>query len=100
MKTQLNIFDPPDMPGYRRTETSYLAARDMRLRAPVLRAMCLDALRQFGPMTADQVAEAIGKDRLAVRPRITELKRSGSIEKTGERRENVSGKAADVWRVT
>ncbi len=57
------------------------------------------ALVEAGPMTGDQMAERIGWERWAVRPRLAELKRLGRIRDTGERRVNqASGRRASVWR--
>jgi predicted HTH transcriptional regulator len=50
-------------------------------------------------MTADEVAENMGKSILSIRPRIAELSKLGSIEDSGQRRTNESGKVATVWRV-
>ena len=49
-------------------------------------------------MTPDEVASVLGADVLAIRPRITELHKLDKIEKTGERRANVSGLKANVWK--
>lgn len=47
-------------------------------------------------LTADEVALVMGRDRLAIRPRITELKMSGVVRDTGRRRKNRSGRNAAV----
>lgn len=67
------------------------------IRAKVLRY--LTKLHSAGGkgMTADECADALGMDRLTVRPRFTELKAAGLIRDTGVRRKNASGKAAKVW---
>jgi hypothetical protein len=36
---------------------------------------------------------------LSVRPRVSELKRTGKIKQTGARRKNESGMTATVWRI-
>jgi hypothetical protein len=36
---------------------------------------------------------------LSVRPRISELNRTGKIKQTGARRKNESGMTATVWRI-
>jgi len=48
--------------------------------------------------TADQVATALNENILTVRPRVSELRRSGLIEPTEERRKNRSGLSAHCWR--
>ena len=60
----------------------------------------MGALRQAGEqgLTPDEAAARIGRTVLAARPRFTELKLMGLIEKTGQRRANESGLLAAVWR--
>jgi hypothetical protein len=55
--------------------------------------------RRLGPKTPDEVAAAIGKSVLYVRPRMSELAAQGLVEKTGVRRPNDSGLDANEWRV-
>lgn len=90
----------PDRPGYKQHTTSKDAADAMEPRAPGLRDRALAALRAAGAsgLTPDEVAERMGCTVLAIRPRITELKLAELIVKTGERRANISGAKADVWR--
>lgn len=90
----------PHTPGTKARETSATAAAQMIPKAPTLREKCLDAITYASEgLTADEVASAIGKSILAVRPRITELDAVGLIESTPERRRNVSGKYAIVWKL-
>lgn len=49
-------------------------------------------------LTADEIAGELGLSILAIRPRVSELKRQGVVEKTRERRRNQSGMSASVWR--
>lgn len=79
------------------TETSRAAAEAITGAAVTLRARCLAAVTKR-PMTADEVAAELGVDRLAIRPRLSELKVLRRVEKTEGRRCNVSGKTAVVWR--
>ena len=51
-----------------------------------------------GGMTADEVAAELAESILSIRPRVSELKRQGMVEKTRERRRNISGMSASVWR--
>ncbi len=48
--------------------------------------------------TPDELADLIGASPLAIRPRITELRKAGLIVDTGCRRLNRSGRKAVVWR--
>ena len=54
------------------------------------------ARSQFHGMTADEVARALGETVLAIRPRITELKKAGAFVCSGGKRPNISGVSADV----
>ncbi len=47
--------------------------------------------------TADEIAAALGRDRLAVRPRVSELVRMQRVRASGRRRANASGRLAIVW---
>jgi len=51
-----------------------------------------------GGLTADEVAAELAESILSIRPRVSELKRQGLVEKTRERRRNISGMSASVWR--
>ena len=89
----------PLTPGFKteRPETSRRAAESVAGRAEDLRNKSL-AVVSVRPSTADEVADALGEDRLSVRPRMTELLRLGKVEDSGERRKNASGRSAAVWR--
>lgn len=88
----------PAAPGFKEPTTSKEAASAIAGRAEHLRDRCLTYLANR-PSTADEIAEALGETVLAIRPRITELKQTGRIERTGERRKNASGAKAHVYRV-
>lgn len=87
----------PFSAGYRDTDTSEAAAQSVD--AKTLRAKVLDTISRHGPLTADETAGKIGCNILSIRPRLTELKRLGKITDTGERRENLSGRKAAVYRL-
>jgi len=103
--TQLTMFPVPGYPhdpGYKSGQMdgpSRKAALSMKPHALNLREKCFRAISQI-PMTADEVAGAIEKSILSVRPRIAELSKLGKIEDSGKRRTNESGKDATVWRIT
>lgn len=84
----------PESAGYKRDGTSQVAANTTD--ASTLRSMALQSVKA-GPKTADQVAEHLGIDRLAIRPRLTELQSHGLVRDSGKRAANASGKMAIVW---
>jgi len=88
----------PTSPGHKATGTSAASAAKMASAAPVLREKCMSAL-EGRPLTADEVAAACGESILAIRPRISELKRAGDIIDSGDRRPNASGHRAIVWKI-
>lgn len=91
------IFDG-DGPGWKGTDTSKEAASGVKLSAARYRTMTFNMLREHGPMTADEVAKALNLSVLTIRPRVSELRNAGRIADTGERRKNISGRNAAVWR--
>lgn len=101
--TQPDLFDPgrtyPEAPGYKERTTSRDAARKIEPRVGTLKADILALLRQGGSGTSDEIAEALGKSVLAIRPRVTELYKLGLIERTGAQLANVSGMKAHVFRI-
>lgn len=89
----------PNHPGWKRQETSALAAQAVAAKAPVLRAKCLEAIearRDLGA-TGNELAEILGWDICSIRPRLTELARLDKIHNTGRRRSTPSGCSAIVW---
>lgn len=91
-------FQYPQSPGYTEPDTSRAAAEAIAPSASLLRGKCLAALREFGPMTADEIADRVGITPFSARPRCTELLALGMIVDTGERRRNSSGRSAKTWR--
>ena len=89
----------PDSPGWKTSspDTSKAAALAVEDRAATLREQVAARLA-FEPGTADECAAELGASVLAVRPRLSELRKRGTIEPTGERRKNESGHSAAVWR--
>jgi DNA-directed RNA polymerase specialized sigma24 family protein len=89
------------LPGFKTGGTSREAARAVAGEASNLRERAHAALAAagYGGLTADQVALALGRDRLSVRPRLSEMAALSRIVRTGERRRNESGLSAAVWRV-
>lgn len=96
-----DLFNYPDRPGFKERTTSKDAARSVANDAQKLRERVFEVIRQSGSqgLTADQAAFLVGRTVLSVRPRVTELGKTGRITPTGERRANESGLKAKVWRV-
>ena len=90
----------PSHPGFKATETSSAAADRIASHAATLRDRVHAFLSAQYPssFTADEVADQLRASILSVRPRVTELRRSGLIEATAERRTNASGMRAICWR--
>jgi len=86
----------PEHPGSKRDGTSREAGDAIAADAKILRSLVLAALAALGPMTADEIAAAIGRSILSVRPRCTELRKMGRVVGTRERRKNASGHSAEV----
>jgi len=89
----------PDHPGYQRTDTSRAAAQSMAGSAGVLRAAVLGAIRAAGDrgLTMEEVADATGYGRHSVQPRTSELRETGDIRDSGDRRLLASGRKGIVW---
>lgn len=98
----MNAGRYPSDPGFKEQGgTSEEAAERIAPRATIIRAKVLGALLAH-PMglTADEIADYLGISMLSVRPRVSELAKEGRVEKTGERRTNVTGMSAAVWRAS
>ena len=67
-----------------------------------LQRCSLAAIRSafLGGLTAHETSAATGFERVAVQPRISELRRKGLVVASGKRRRNPSGKTAIVWIAT
>jgi len=90
----------PESPGFKVSGPSEQAAEAIGSTAKKLRAAVLAQFAQYpGGATADEIAKDLNLSILSVRPRVSELHRSGEIEQTGGRRKNESGMTATVWRV-
>lgn len=93
--TGYDLFSYPQAAGWKRTDTSFQAAE--RVDAGLLRAKVLRAIREAGPLTADECADYLDLSILSIRPRCTELRKLGRLRDTEIRRPNASGRNAIVW---
>lgn len=98
------LSDYPRQAGWKAPGTSAAAAASVD--AAALRVRVQAVLARLGPLTADEVAEAlkppgmkVEEFRLSIRPRCSELRLAGRIVDTGLRRRNRSGHMAAVWRL-
>lgn len=82
--------------GYKRHGTSEEAAKAIEPKAGTLRQQVLDAYMQHGPMTADHCARVLGLSILAIRPRVSELRKAALLFDTGRTAPNASGKQAEI----
>lgn len=98
VSTMSNSSVYPNSPGYKIGGTSQRSAERIQDRAEIVRAGVLRCLGQHKDgMTADEIAEALDVNFLSVRPRCSELRRTGHIKDSGLRRTNASGHRANVW---
>lgn len=89
----------PGTPGHRNVTTSIAAAQHLAPKLGRLQRMAMAAIRAAGPdgLTASELAEVMGMERWSVQPRTSELRCKCLIRDSGQRRRNVTGKAAIVW---
>lgn len=95
------LGDYPAGAGFKEPTTSREAAEKINATLNERQLEVVLALDAAGPngKTADEVAAVIGRDVLAVRPRLSELRAMRRIVPTGERRANKSRMKAKVWRL-
>lgn len=87
----------PISPGYKGGETSLSAAQAMASTAGTIRDQVLGVIQRW-PSTPEEIARDLGIDLYTVRPRVSELKRLGKIQDSGDRRMSRGGKSAIVWQ--
>jgi hypothetical protein len=97
-----DLFDRssyPAAPGFKgAVETGKDAAAAIAPSASRLRDLCVAEFSNFrSGLTADEVADMLRMSVLAIRPRVSELRREGRIKDAGVRRPNASGRSAAVW---
>ena len=75
------------------------AKKERTNNSKLLRRQALNCLKANPQgLTADEIAELIGRNWWSVRPRMTELKDRGHLIRTGIKRRNDTGGLATVWR--
>lgn len=92
----------PNHPGSRTgsPETSEDAANAIAPLARTHRDMILRYLQEIHPLcrSSEQIAEALGISRWAVRPRCSELYAGERIERSNDRGTNDGGRTVVLWR--
>jgi hypothetical protein len=91
----------PNAPGFKRPGPSEQSARAVSGMASKLRTRVLEEFKKcsLSGATADEIAAALNTSILSVRPRVSELHRTGAIVGAGARRKNESGLSATVWKI-
>ena len=84
----------PYAPG---SETSREAAEKAEGTAEAGRARVLSLLRRQGPMTLQQIEDALGWNGNTVRPRRKELEAAGLVVDSGKTAKTKSGRNAVLW---
>lgn len=93
-----SLFDP--LPPIAKS-TSTLAAEAAVRTTSKRRRQILDTIREAGPLSLFELADRLGVHAHQISGRITDLKRDGLIQATGERRINrATGCQADVYRLS
>jgi len=82
----------------RGSDTSREAAERVRPTLAARQDAVLRCLRRRGPLTGEEIADALGWETYRVLPRLTELSKMGRVRKTSVRRTNRSGSRATVWK--
>ena len=91
----------PASPGHRGVATSMAAAQTLAQHLPSVQSIVLAVIDAAGATgaTGDEIAANLGWERHSMRPRTAELSKALRIRDSGQRRQNVSGRAATVWIV-
>jgi hypothetical protein len=90
----------PNAPGFKeRGGASEAAAKAVSRHAKNLRARVLDIIGRVPGRTADEYAVLLDCSILSVRPRVSELRRSGEIVPADTRKRNNGGMTASTWRL-
>jgi hypothetical protein len=89
----MNAADYPNSPGFKSAGPSEQAATAISSTAKTLRDQVLKTIAEApAGLSADAVADQPGRSVLAIRPRVSELRRLGEIQPTTQRVKNLSGK--------
>ena len=64
-----------------------------------LRDRILALLADGSELTPDEMADRLGANIMAVRPRVSDLAKDELIVRTGDRRKSPTGQSSAVWRI-
>lgn len=96
--TGVMYFFDEDPPAQRHSAESVGAAGAIKMSAGTLRARVYELLSERGPMTDEEMQDALGMNPSTQRPRRIELWKAGKVTKCG-RRATRSGRQAALWGV-
>lgn len=88
----------PNKPGSKGGGASKDAAEQIVTRAAMLRSAIIALMLNGYRLTADEIAAQMRESVLAIRPRVSELVKAGTLIKLTDRRKNISGMTAHVLR--
>lgn len=96
----MNLFSYPHHAGFKDSTTSREAAENIEKsgRAATLRHRVWTFFAMGGNGTSEDVANRLGEPFQAIQPRISELRKQGKVEPSGERARLSRGGMGHVWR--
>lgn len=98
--TKTTALSYPDAAGYKTGGASQEAADKINPKRGKLHDLVLKALAYFPKgATADQIADFLERHRDAIKPRLSELKAMGLVEKTSERGLTELGGSCHKWQL-
>lgn len=83
--------------GARRTDPTTSRAAATSVKTKTLQKMILEALKEVGPMTTEELAAVLQETIVTVSPRMRPLVNLGLVKDSGQTRANNSGRNAIVW---
>lgn len=87
--------------GYQATDTSMIAALEIKESAKTIRARVLLHLRRAGePLSSEDLAVSLGLHYRSVQPRLAELRNAGLVEDSGERCVSDYNRPIILWRLS
>lgn len=64
-----------------------------------LQAVVYECIEKYGPLTAGEMYEILGRGRYSYHKRLSELEKLGYIKSVSRRKCSTNGKLAKVWEV-